>query len=132
MAGNKWVYFFGDGRADGDGGMKNLLGGKGAGLAEMSRLGILVPAGFTITTDVCTAYYDNRKRYPRGLEKAVEAAGVIHSDLARGFIRAECFSYANLEIHGSEKGLKEKGLIRLEGKEYQVMDGDILNIRFSV
>jgi len=64
--------------------------------------------------------------------KAVEAAGVIHSDLARGFIRAECFSYANLEIHGSEKGLKEKGLIRLEGKEYHVMDGDILNIRFSV
>lgn len=64
--------------------------------------------------------------------KAVEAAGVVHSDLARGFIRAECFSYENLEIHGSEKELKEKGLIRLEGKEYQVKDGDILNIRFSV
>jgi ribosome-binding ATPase len=64
--------------------------------------------------------------------KAVEAAGVIHSDLARGFIRAECFSFANLETHGSEKALKEKGLIQLEGKEYQVKDGDILNIRFSV
>ncbi len=63
---------------------------------------------------------------------AVDAAGVIHSDLARGFIRAECFSYENLEIHGSEKELKEKGLIRLEGKSYQVKDGDILNIRFSV
>lgn len=64
--------------------------------------------------------------------KAVEAAGVIHSDLARGFIRAECFSYADLKTHGSEKELKGKGLISLEGKEYQVKDGDILNIRFSV
>lgn len=63
---------------------------------------------------------------------AVEAAGVIHSDLARGFIRAECFSYDNLQTHGSEKELKGKGLISLEGKEYQVKDGDILNIRFSV
>lgn len=63
---------------------------------------------------------------------AVDAAGVIHSDLARGFIRAECFTYADIEAHGSEKELKGKGLIRLEGKEYQVADGDILNIRFSV
>ncbi|MBN1685236.1 MAG: redox-regulated ATPase YchF [Spirochaetales bacterium] len=63
---------------------------------------------------------------------AVEAAGVIHSDLARGFIRAECFSYQDLETHGDERELKNKGLVRLEGKEYQVRDGDILNIRFSV
>ena len=63
---------------------------------------------------------------------AVEAAGAIHSDLARGFIRAECFSYDNLIDCGSEKGLKEKGQIRLEGKGYSVQDGDILNIRFSV
>jgi ribosome-binding ATPase len=63
---------------------------------------------------------------------AVNAAGKIHSDLARGFIRAECFSYADLMEHGSEKHLKEKGLFRLEGKEYQVKDGDILNIRFNV
>ncbi len=63
---------------------------------------------------------------------AVDAAGVIHSDLAKGFIRAECFSYENLEMYGSEKELKSKGLIRLEGKDYQVKDGDILNIRFSV
>ena len=63
---------------------------------------------------------------------AVEAAGKIHSDLARGFIRAECFSYDDLINLGSEKALREKGLFRLEGKEYIVKDGDILNIRFSV
>lgn len=65
-------------------------------------------------------------------DTAVDAAGVIHSDLARGFIRAECFAYDDLMAHGSEKTLKEKGLIRLEGKTYLVKDGDILNIRFSV
>ena len=68
----------------------------------------------------------------RSGDTAVVAAGVIHSDLARGFIRAECFAYADLISYGSEKGLKEKGLIRLEGKTYLVQDGDILNIRFSV
>ena len=55
----KWVYSFGGGKAEGDGGMKNLLGGKGAGLAEMSQLGLPVPPGFTITTEVCTHYYAN-------------------------------------------------------------------------
>ena len=64
----KFVYFFGDGKADGTGVMKNLLGGKGANLAEMSSIDIPVPAGFTITTDVCTYYYDHKKRYPRELE----------------------------------------------------------------
>lgn len=63
---------------------------------------------------------------------AVTAAGKIHSDLARGFIRAECFNYSDLMAHGSEKALREKGLFRLEGKEYPVKDGDILNIRFNV
>ena len=66
-------------------------------------------------------------------ETALEAAGTIHSDLARGFIRAECFTYDEIMAHGSEKVLKEKGLIRLEGKTYIVKDrSDILNIRFSV
>jgi ribosome-binding ATPase len=65
-------------------------------------------------------------------EPALEAAGTIHSDLARGFIRAECFTCEEIITHGSEKHLKEKGLIRLEGKTYIVKDGDILNIRFSV
>ncbi len=72
MASKKFVYFFGDGKADGKGDMKNLLGGKGAGLAEMSRLGIPVPPGFTLTTDVCTAYYDNNKNYPKGLKEQVD------------------------------------------------------------
>ncbi len=65
-------------------------------------------------------------------DTAVDAAGTVHSDLARGFIRAECFSYDNLIEAGSEKGVKESGHFRLEGKEYKVQDGDILNIRFSV
>lgn len=65
-------------------------------------------------------------------QNAVEAAGKIHSDLARGFIRAECFSYDDLISTGSEKILREKGLFRLEGKNYIVKDGDILSIRFSV
>jgi len=63
---------------------------------------------------------------------AVTAAGKIHSDLARGFIRAECFTYADLMAHGSEKALRDKGLFKLEGKEYVVKDGDILSIRFNV
>lgn len=65
-------------------------------------------------------------------DNALTAAGKIHSDLARGFIRAECFSYEDLIKAGSEKVLKEKGLFRLEGKNYLVQDGNILHIRFSV
>ena len=65
-------------------------------------------------------------------ENAVAAAGTIHTDLARGFIRAECFTYDDLMEFGSEKGIKEHGKHRLEGKTYLVQDGDILNIRFSV
>ena len=67
----KYVYFFGDGKAEGSAEMRNLLGGKGANLAEMSGLGIPVPAGFTITTEVCTYYYDHDKQYPDALEKQV-------------------------------------------------------------
>jgi pyruvate,orthophosphate dikinase len=68
----KYVYFFGDGKAEGTADMRNLLGGKGANLAEMSRLGAPVPAGFTISTDVCTYYYQHDKKYPRQLRKDVE------------------------------------------------------------
>ena len=67
----KYVYFFGDGKAEGSAEMRNLLGGKGANLAEMSGLGIPVPAGFTITTEVCTYYYDHDKQYPDALKKQV-------------------------------------------------------------
>ncbi len=70
----KYVYFFGAGKADGHAGQKNLLGGKGANLAEMTSLGIPVPPGFTLTTDVCTEYYKNRKRYPAGLKEQVDRA----------------------------------------------------------
>ncbi|HOP63543.1 MAG TPA: pyruvate, phosphate dikinase [Spirochaetota bacterium] len=70
----KRVYSFGGGSAEGSAGMKNLLGGKGAGLAEMSNLGVPVSAGFTITTEVCTEYYKNNKAFPAGLDKDVEAA----------------------------------------------------------
>src|SRR5262249_5734677 len=70
----KFVYFFGGGKADGNAGMKNLLGGKGAGLAEMTNLDIPVPPGFTITTDVCTYFYANGRVYPSSLRADVEAA----------------------------------------------------------
>ncbi|MCY1705801.1 pyruvate, phosphate dikinase [Pannonibacter sp. SL95] len=71
---SKWVYGFGNGAAEGDAGMKNLLGGKGANLAEMSNLGLPVPPGFTIPTEVCTWYYDHDKTYPADLAAQVEAA----------------------------------------------------------
>ena len=74
MTDKKHVYFFGDGKADGVAGMKNLLGGKGANMAEMTTLGIPVPAGFTITTEVCTYFYEHDRKYPGGLEKEVEEA----------------------------------------------------------
>ncbi len=69
-----WVYTFGDGKAEGDATMKNLLGGKGANLAEMSNIGLPVPPGFTITTDVCTHYYANEDTYPDDLRTQVNAA----------------------------------------------------------
>ncbi|MBZ0216376.1 MAG: pyruvate, phosphate dikinase, partial [Fimbriimonadaceae bacterium] len=70
----KWVYTFGDGKAEGQADMKNLLGGKGANLAEMSNLGLPVPPGFTVTTEVCTYYYDHQKTYPDELESQAQAA----------------------------------------------------------
>ncbi|MDD5556904.1 MAG: pyruvate, phosphate dikinase [bacterium] len=70
----KHVYYFGGGRADGNARMKDLLGGKGANLAEMANLRIPVPAGFTITTEVCTYYYSHRGAYPRGLDGQVGKA----------------------------------------------------------
>ncbi len=70
----KWVYTFGDGTAEGESGMRNLLGGKGANLAEMSNLGLPVPPGFTITTEVCTYFYDHERQYPAELEAQVAGA----------------------------------------------------------
>ncbi len=70
----KWVYTFGAGAAEGSSSMRDLLGGKGAELAEMARLGLPVPPGFTITTDVCTLFYENERRFPLGLIEDVEAS----------------------------------------------------------
>ena len=79
----KLVYRFGDGRAEGGADMRELLGGKGAGLSEMSRLGIPVPPGFTITTEVCGAYYAAGRVWPEGLEEQVRA-GVAHLEAITG------------------------------------------------
>jgi pyruvate,orthophosphate dikinase len=70
----KWVYAFGDGKAEGSAALRNLLGGKGANLAEMSNLGLPVPPGLTITTEVCTVFYNSNKKYPPGLTEQVDAA----------------------------------------------------------
>jgi pyruvate,orthophosphate dikinase len=70
----KMVYFFGGGKGEGNAGMKNLLGGKGANLAEMAKIGVPVPPGFTITTDVCVYFMQNRRKYPQGLQKEVAKA----------------------------------------------------------
>ena len=73
----KWVYAFGGGKAEGRSGMRELLGGKGAGLAEMANLGLPVPPGFTITTAVCTHYYASGNTYPKELRAQVDA-GLAH------------------------------------------------------
>jgi len=87
----KWVYTFGAGKAEGRASMRNLLGGKGANLAEMANLGLPVPPGFTITTEVCTAFYANERRYPAALQSQVDAAlrkveaiaGAVFGDVAK-------------------------------------------------
>jgi pyruvate, orthophosphate dikinase len=82
----KYVYFFGGGRAEGKASMRELLGGKGAGLHEMTRIGVPVPPGFTITTEVCTYYYDHRRQYPKGLtEEIANSLGRVEKILGRKF-----------------------------------------------
>src|SRR5262249_26219647 len=65
----KYIYFFADGRADGNGAMKDELGGKGAGLAEMTNAGLPVPPGFTISTRACRIYFDEKGKLPKDLEE---------------------------------------------------------------
>lgn len=79
----KFVYFFGDGHAEGTVDMRNLIGGKGANLADMVNLGIPVPPGFTITTEVCTLYYANERKWPEGLEAQVKEA-IVKTEKAMG------------------------------------------------
>src|SRR5262245_62397083 len=83
---SKYVYFFGGKTADGDGSMKDLLGGKGANLAEMCRIGLPVPAGFTITTECCTAYFQNHRTYPAELKQQVaEALKKVEAEMGLRF-----------------------------------------------
>src|SRR5438093_12761541 len=72
MPQQKYVYYFGEGHAEGNAKMKDILGGKGAGLAEMTNIGVPVPPGFTISTEVCTYFYDHGKKYPPELKTGVE------------------------------------------------------------
>jgi pyruvate, orthophosphate dikinase len=83
MKKKKYIYFFSNGRADGNASMKALLGGKGANLAEMANLGFSVPPGFTITTEACQAYYKNNKNYPAGLQSEIDK-NLIHLERLMG------------------------------------------------
>ena len=80
----KYIYTWGNKKADGDGSMKALLGGKGANLAEMTRIGLPVPPGFTITTEVCTYFYANKRTYPASLQAQMEA-GVKNMEKIMGY-----------------------------------------------
>jgi pyruvate,orthophosphate dikinase len=128
----KYVYFFGGKTAEGDGKMKELLGGKGANLAEMCRIGLPVPAGFTLTTEVCTYYYDHGKCYPpelkgqvdEALKRTEEVMGAKFGD-AKNPLLVSCRSGARVSMPGMMDtvlniGLNEatlKGLIDKTGNE---------------
>ena len=92
----KWVYFFGAGKAEGDGEWRDLLGGKGAGLAEMTKIGLPVPAGFTISTEACDYFYKNGKKYPAELAEAGRGqrgeAREGHREKAGRSARIRCWS----------------------------------------
>jgi pyruvate,orthophosphate dikinase len=128
----KYVYFFGDGKSDGKADMKNLLGGKGANLAEMTNIGLPVPAGFTITTEVCTYYYANNKTYPAELKQQVNES-LVQTEKVMGAkfgdpsnpLLVSCRSGARVSMPGMMDtvlniGLNEKtlaGLIKKTGNE---------------
>src|SRR5271166_5077790 len=86
----KWVYSFGAGHNEGRAEMRNLLGGKGANLAEMASIGLPVPPGFTITTELCTEFYKNNRQYPADLQDQVRAAlAQVEAAVGRKFGDAE-------------------------------------------
>src|SRR5437762_4624719 len=129
---SKYVYFFGSGKAEGRADMKELLGGKGANLAEMTNIGLPVPAGFTITTEVCNYYYDNKHTYPAKLKDEVnkalalteKAMGAKFGDPSNPLL-VSCRSGARVSMPGMMDtvlniGLNEKtlaGLINKTGNE---------------
>src|SRR5207248_8979198 len=87
----RYVYYFGDGHAGGSGSMKPLLGGKGANLHEMTRIGLPVPAGFTITTEVCTYFYDHSRSYPPQMQAEVAAAmAKVENSIGKKLGHKEC------------------------------------------
>ncbi|WP_428407938.1 pyruvate, phosphate dikinase [Hyphococcus sp.] len=128
----KWVYSFGGGASEGDASMRNLLGGKGANLAEMASLGLPVPPGFTLTTEVCTEFYKNDRAYPPGLKEEVsaalakvgEAVGMIFGDTSNPLL-VSVRSGARASMPGMmdtvlNLGLTDetvKGLAKLSGDE---------------
>src|SRR5437016_2689818 len=128
----KFVYFFGSGKAEGRADMKNLLGGKGANLAEMTNIGLPVPAGFTLTTEVCTYYYEHNHSYPPelkaevadALKKTEQAMGARFGD-AKNPLLVSCRSGARVSMPGMMDtvlniGLNEatlRGLIEKTGNE---------------
>ena len=86
MSGKKYIYLFAAGKAEGQGAWRNLLGGKGAGLAEMTNLGIPVPPGFTITTEACVEYFHNGGHFPEGMwNQAVDALATVESAMGMKF-----------------------------------------------
>src|SRR5687767_2485014 len=83
---NKHVFFFGNGKAQGNAKMRELLGGKGAGLHEMTRIGVPVPPGFTISTEICSYYYSHQRQYPRQLKaQVIKALENMEKIIGRGF-----------------------------------------------
>ena len=104
-------------------------------LQALSRRGFFkgaAAAGFAATAIAPAAAAEKKKAVPAAGAKAPECAGVIHSDLQRGFIRAEVIRWDELLSIGSWSRAKEQGKLRIEGKEYEVADGDVLEIRFNV
>ena len=100
----KWVYSFGGGTADGRADMRNLLGGKGANLAEMASLGINVPPGFSITTEVCTYYYENDHTYPAKLKDQVAEALAKMGELTGTTFNAKSGMPLLLSIRSGARG----------------------------
>ena len=104
----KQIYAFGAGTAEGDGKMKDILGGKGAGLAEMSKAGVPVPPGFTVSTEVCTIYFENKNRVPNEIEKeklfsqpraVVQALKFIHENYPSDLSLADIAAAAHLSTY---------------------------------
>ena len=113
---SKYVYLFANGKADGNGEMKDLLGGKGAGLAEMTNAGLPVPPGFTITTEACNSYYAAGEKFPEGMwdevlsamkqveESAGKKFGDPHNPLLVSVRSGAKIFHARHDGHGSEPG----------------------------